>query len=196
MAPTMALPLPLAANAGRETCRNAPARGEPHLTGQTHRRDEKAQETDANLSSRSFSLKAALPRLKAKLRSFKPLKTRAKRADERSSRVGASEYMSPTTAEACSDPIDASLLRQKLLQVQRSQGPPRGKDADDKREQTVVVSTDEGSAASPKGLFPRMRRWCWNRQRGLPEGGRRRARRAPSPEWIHYCSPGSRFYGL
>ncbi|TFB02383.1 hypothetical protein CCMA1212_005784 [Trichoderma ghanense] len=194
----MALPIPLSAKAGRKTGRNGAARGEPHLTCRTHRQDKKEREGDTHLSSRSFSsrLKAALPRLKGKLRSFNPPKPQTRGADEYSIPAGAYDFMSPPTAEECSSPIDASLLRQKLLQLQISLGPPpSGKDADDKEEQGVrVVSTDKGSAPSPKGLFPRIRRWCGNRERGLPEDGRRHARRAPSPEWIFYCEPGSRFY--
>ncbi|KAL7823224.1 hypothetical protein V8C26DRAFT_425330 [Trichoderma gracile] len=185
--------LPLSAKAGRKPGRNA--RSEPHLTCRTHRQDEKEQESDAHLSSRSFSsaLKAALPRLKDKLRSFNPLKRRPRGPVECSIPAGADDSTPPTIADECSFPIDASLLRQKLLQLQRSQELPSGKDADDKERQDVV-SAEERSAPSPKRPFSRIRRWCGNRQRGLPEDGRRHARRASSPEWIFYCEPGSRFY--
>ncbi|KAL6856499.1 hypothetical protein J3F83DRAFT_763979 [Trichoderma novae-zelandiae] len=190
----MALPLPLSAKAGRETGRNGAARGQSHLTSPTHRRDEKDQQGDAKPSSRSFSLKAALPRLKAKIRSLNPLKRRASGPDGCSSPAGAYESMSPVTAEECSSPIDASLLRQKLREVQRSQA-RSGEDADDKRGQEVV-STEERSASSPRRLFPRIKRWCRTRQRGLPEDKRRRPYRASSSdEYIFYCEPGSRFWG-
>ncbi|OTA00467.1 hypothetical protein A9Z42_0004640 [Trichoderma parareesei] len=185
--------LPLSAKAGREIGRNGPARSEPHLTCRTHRPDEKELESDTHLRSRSFSLKAALPRLKDKLRSFNPLERRPQGPVECPIPAGAYDFMSPTAAEQCSSPVDASLLRQKLLQIQLLQESPSKGDADDKERQEVV-STERGSASSAKGPFSRIRRWCGNRQRGLPEDGRRHARRASSPEWIFYCEPGSRFY--
>lgn len=156
----MALPIPLSVKAGRKTGRNGAARDEPHLTCRTHRQDVKEQESDAHLSSRSLPLKAALPRLKDKLRSFNPLKRRAKGAEGRSIPAAAYGYLLPTNADECSTPIDASLLRQKLLRLQRLQEqPPSRKDAGD-TEEREFVSADEGSASSPKRPFSRIRRWC------------------------------------